>query len=263
MDSIIDYRLPDSYAICLLGHGSREQEGIQEFLILLKKLRKTKFCSITEYGFLGYSRPTIPEALSACQQDGIKNIIIMPSILLPGEHTKKDIPNAIGKVFQNRPDINIFYAEPLGTQAEIMKVCKDRIWEAENSSQKTISHSETLFITVAHGSHDINSNSQVEKNFHLLGQKLSFGKTIVHFAGLSQKPLEEKLEEFLEPQFRRIILFPFFLFTGTWVKRVHTLANIFQIKYPDTEFIRSACLKDHKLIVKTLIQQARTSISNK
>jgi precorrin-8X/cobalt-precorrin-8 methylmutase len=261
MDNFTSDRLPDSYAICLLGHGSREPEGIEEFLILWEKLRKKKFCRITECGFLEFAKPDISEALSACRQDGIQNIIIVPGILLPGEHTHRDIPEAIRNTSQNHPEINIFYAEPLGTKNEVMQVCRERIEEAEKSSPKSIPRPETLLMAVAHGSNNENSNSQAEKNLLLLGQNSGFCKTVTHFAGTSQHSPEDTLEKLLPQELHRVILLPYFLFTGVWVKRVHALAETFSRKYPNIEFLNASCLKHHELIVDTLIQQARESIS--
>jgi len=252
-----------SYALCLIGHGSRDPEGIQEFLTLWKKLRERKFCRTTECGFLEFAKPTVAEALSACYLDGINNIIILPGILLPGEHTQRDIPNAIGKVFRDHPEINIYFAEPLGTQPQVMEVCGERIVESEKFSKKSISRSETLLLTVVHGSHDTECNSQVEKNFHSLGKKLGFSKTVTHFAGSSPHSLEDTLEKLMPKKFNRVILLPFFLFAGVWVKRVHALADTFQGKYPNTEFLKTSCLKHPELIVDSLIQRAQESISNK
>ncbi|MBT3366988.1 MAG: sirohydrochlorin chelatase [Nitrospina sp.] len=262
MGNITDDRLPETYAICLLGHGSRDPEGIQEFLTLWQKLHERKICQTTKYGFLEFAQPTVLEALSNCHGNGIKNIIILPNILLHGEHTQKDIPDAVSKVSQDHPEINILYAEPLGTQPEVMEVCKDRIEQAENISQKTLPRSATMLMTVAHGSHDSSSNSQVEKCFRLFGQKLGFCKTVTHFAGSSQYSLEDTLEKLNPQNFQRVILLPFFLFTGVWVKRIHALADTFQRKHPDTEFLKASCLKHHELIVETLIQQARKSITS-
>ena len=263
MDNFADNRLPDSYAICFIGHGSRDPEGIQEFLALWQKLRERKICRTMEYGFLEFAKPTVSEALSACHLDGIEHIIILPGILLPGEHTQRDIPNAIGNVFRDHPEINIHFAAPLGTQPQVMEVCRERIEEAENFSKKFISPPETLLMTVVHGSHDTDCNSQVEKNFHLFGKKMGFGKSVTHFAGTSQHSLEDTLGKFMPQEFRHVILMPFFLFTGVWVKRVHALADTFQEKHPNTEFLKAPCLKHHEWIVDALIHQARESISNK
>ncbi len=263
MGIFTDDKLPDSYALCLLGHGSRDPEGIEEFLILWKKLRERNFCQITEAGFLEFSKPTVAEALSTCQSNGIKNIIILPSILFSGEHTQRDIPDTIREVCRDHPEINLIFSEPLGTQPEIIEVCQVRIKEGEKLSQKSILRSETLLMIVGHGSRDTDFNSQVDKNLFQLGEKLGFGKTIICFAGTSQHSLEDMQEKFDPQGFHRVILLPFFLFTGVWVKRVHGLADTFQKKYPDIEFLKAPCLKHHDIIVNTLIQRARKSVFNK
>mgnify|MGYP006433979657 CR=1 FL=1 len=124
MDNFTSDRLPDSYAICLLGHGSRDPEGIEEFLILWKKLRGRKFCRITECGFLEFAKPDISEALSACRQDGIQNIIIVPGILLPGEHTHRDIPEAIRKASRNHPELGKDLSEERDIKASLFTLNK-------------------------------------------------------------------------------------------------------------------------------------------
>lgn len=252
-----------SYAICLIGHGSRNPEGTQEFLTLCEKLRDKKICEIVECGFLEFARPTAAEALSACCRDGIKNIIILPGILFSGEHTQRDVPDTAGEVFRDRPEINLVFAEPLATQPEVMKACQKRIEEREKISPKSISRSETLLMTIGHGSRDTDFNSQVENNLSRLGEKLGFGKTLTFLAGSPLHSLEDMQEKFNPQGFRRVMLLPFFLFTGVWVKRVHALADTFQKKYLDTEFLKASCLNHHDLIVEALIQRARQSVSNK
>ncbi len=257
MDNFINDKLPDSYAICLVGHGSREQEGNQEFLTLWKKLKERNFCRTTECGFLELGQPTLSKGMTACRQDGINNIIVLPAFLLPGEHTQRDIPNIIGTLSQSHPEIKIHFASTLGTKPEILKVCKERIKEAESFSPKSIPRSKSLFICIAHGSHDTNLNSEVEDNFNLLGKKLGFAKTVIHFAGTSSQSLEDVLDKFMTGEFDRVTLLPFFLFTGVWVKRVHALADTFQKKHQNTEFLKVSCLKHHELIVDALIHQAQ------
>ena len=256
-----DDKLPDSYALCLLGHGSRDPEGNQQFLTLWQKLRERNFCHITEGGFLDFAKPTATEALSACHQNSIKNIIVIPGILFSGEHTQKDIPKTIGEAFRDHPEINLIFSEPLAMQPEVMEVCQGRIEEGEKLSSKSIPRAETLLMIVGHGSRDKDFNAQVEKKLSWLGEELGFSKTVICFAGTSQYSLED--EKFKPQEFRRVILFPFFLFTGVWVKRVHALTETLQKKYPDTEFLKAPCLSHHNLIVDALIQRARKSVLSK
>jgi precorrin-8X/cobalt-precorrin-8 methylmutase len=59
MDIFTEDRLSDSYTICFIGHGSRDPEGVQDFLTLSQKLRERKFCHIVESGFLKFVNPDI------------------------------------------------------------------------------------------------------------------------------------------------------------------------------------------------------------
>ncbi|MZH02699.1 MAG: sirohydrochlorin chelatase [Nitrospinae bacterium] len=263
MDIFTVDKLPSSYAICLVGHGSRDTEGAQEFLTLSQKLQERKFCSIVEPGFLEFAKPTAADALSACQRNSVKNIIILPCILFSGEHTKKDIPHIVGQVFQNYPENNLIFAEPLATQPKVIEACQKRIEEEEKNSLKSISRINTMFITIGHGTRDKDYNSKVEKVLALLGEKMGFGKTLVHFAGTPQQYLDDIQEKFSPQEFQRVILFPFFLFSGVWRKRVHDLADTFQNRFPGIEILKTPCLSHHSLIVDALVQRARESISNK
>jgi len=263
MDIFTDDRLPDSYAICLIGHGTRDPEGVQDFLILSQKLREKKFCRIVESGFLEFENPDITKALSACQRNGVKNIIILPGILFSGKHTQRDVPHAASAVFRNHPEINLIFAEPLATQPKVIEASQKRIEEEEKNSPESFSRSETLLMTIGHGSRDTGFNSKVEKTLSQLGENMGFGKTLTGFAGSSQHYMEDIQEKFKPQRFRRVILFPFFLFSGVWVKRVYALADTLQGKYPHTEILKTSCLSHHALIIDALIQRVRESVSNK
>ena len=127
MDIFTDDRLPDSYVICLIGHGSRDPEGAQDFLTLSQKLCERKFCHIVESGFLEFENPNITEALSACQRNGVKNIIILPGILFSGKHTQRDVSHIASAVFRNHPEINLIFAEPLVTQPKVIEASRKLI----------------------------------------------------------------------------------------------------------------------------------------
>ncbi len=255
MNNLTERRLPDSYAICLIGHGSRDPEGTREFLTLWKKLAERNFCRITEYGFLEFARPSATEALAACHQKGVENIISLPGILLPGKHTQNDIPEVFGKVFHNTPEINPLFPRPLGFDSKIMEACQGRIKDAEKLSSNAIPHSKTLLAILAHGSRDSRINSEAEKKLVLLGKEMGFAKTVVHFAGTSKISMEDIFENLRPQDFSRVILLPFFLFTGVWVKRVHALSDTLQRKHTKTEFLKTSCLQHHDSIVDALIQR--------
>jgi precorrin-8X/cobalt-precorrin-8 methylmutase len=144
--------LTDDYAICLVGHGNRDNNGVSEFLALSSKFKDREPDRIFEYGFLDLEKPTMEEAIAKCVQGEINNIVVIPILLISASHAKKDIPNRIIKMSRQFQDLNIKYGRPLGINPKILKVCSERIEETEKNSISSIGRAETLLITVAHDS---------------------------------------------------------------------------------------------------------------
>ena len=159
-----------------------------------------------------FENPDITEALSACQRNGVKNIIILPGILFSGKHTQRDVHHAASAVFRNHPEMNLTFAEPLATQPKVIEASQKRIEEEKKNSSESFSRSETLLMTIGHGSGDTGFNSEVEKTLSQLGDNMGFSKTLTGFAGSSQYYIEGMQEKFKPQRFCRVTLFPFFCF---------------------------------------------------
>jgi sirohydrochlorin ferrochelatase len=115
-------------------------------------------------------------------------------------------------VFRNHPEINLIFAEPLVTQPKVIEASQKRIENKEKNSPKSVSRSETLLMTIGHGSRDTGFNSKVKKTLSQLGENMGFGQTLTGFAGSSKHYMENMPEKFKPQRFRRVILFPFFYF---------------------------------------------------
>src|SRR5690606_11127943 len=55
--------------------------------------------------------------------------------------------------------------------------------------------------------------------------------------------------------YRRIIVFPYFLFTGVLVKRIYAAADDARARYPGIEIIDAPYLNDHPLVVDTFLDR--------
>jgi sirohydrochlorin cobaltochelatase len=257
MDEMNHDELPGDYAICIAGHGSRDKEGIQEFLTLSSKFKEREPRRIVECGFLEFAKPTIGEAIHKCVQDGIKNIVVIPGVLMAAGHAKNDMPSEVLSMSQKYPDINIQYGRPLEIHPKVVKVCSDRIESAEKSSSQQIQRADTLLMTVGRGSRDPDSNSNIAKISRMLWEGMGFGWATTSFIGVTQPLLPEALEKVLKMEFKRIIVFPFFLFTGVLAKRIYSIADEYQEKNPDIEILKAPYLNYDDLIVDVFMERAR------
>ena len=49
--------------------------------------------------------------------------------------------------------------------------------------------------------------------------------------------------------FKRIIIFPYFLFTGVLVKRIYAAVDRVAADHPEIEFVKAGYLRDHPAVI--------------
>jgi precorrin-8X/cobalt-precorrin-8 methylmutase len=248
------------YAICLVGHGTRDKNGVDEFLALSSKLKDREPDRIVECGFLDLEKPNFEEAIAKCVQNGVSNLVVIPGLLISANHARKDIPDKIIKMTRKYPALNIKYGRPLGIHPKILKVCCERIETAVSNSISNTGRSDTLLMTVAHGSSDPDTNSTTAKVSQILLKSMEFGGSETSFVGASQPLLSEALEASTKKGFKRVIVFPYFLFNGVLTKRIVSIVDNIQKKYPEIEILKAQHLNHHELIIDVFMERAREAL---
>src|SRR4029077_9807148 len=65
------------------------------------------------------------------------------------------------------------------------------------------------------------------------------------------------LEHAVKLGYRRIIVFPYFLFTGVLVKRIYRIADQMAARHPAIEFLHAQYLKDHPLVLDAFADRVK------
>ena len=132
--------------ILLVGHGSRLPYG-KDVVSQLAEMYKENSDYLVEVGFMNISKPSIPSALNKLAKEGAEKIIVTPVFLAHGVHTKQDIPHILGldeghehghghshggevEVEEIKFKGEIIYTEPLGADARLVDIIKDRVASA-------------------------------------------------------------------------------------------------------------------------------------
>jgi sirohydrochlorin cobaltochelatase len=55
--------------------------------------------------------------------------------------------------------------------------------------------------------------------------------------------------------YRRIAVFPYFLFTGILVQRIYDAVDRAALTFPEIEFIKAPYLNDHDLVIETFVER--------
>ncbi|HZT51772.1 MAG TPA: CbiX/SirB N-terminal domain-containing protein, partial [Stellaceae bacterium] len=69
------------------------------------------------------------------------------------------------------------------------------------------------------------------------------------FSGVASPLVAPALERVLRLGFPRVIVFPYFLFTGVLVRRIYNAARTVAAAHPEAEIVEAPYLRDHDLVL--------------
>jgi precorrin-8X/cobalt-precorrin-8 methylmutase len=251
------------YAIVIAGHGSRDPEGVSEFEQLAKLVRQRAGERQVEYGFLEFARPTIDEAARTLITNGDQRIAIVPLVLLAANHAKNDLPTEVLALQREFPANQLHYGSALHLHPNILRLFRQRIVEAEARSPQKIRRSESCLVVVGRGTTDPDANSDVSKLARMLQEGMGFGGSYVCYSGTAKPLVADGLRQAVRLGFERIIVAPFFLFTGVLVKRIYEAADAIALDHPRTEFLKADYLGVHPLLADAFLERAGETIAGK
>ncbi len=241
--------------IMICGHGSRDGGATVEFNSMVKILTKRLPQYDVDSGFLEFARPVIRTGLEALARRGAKRIICIPSMLFAAGHVKNDLPSEFNNFAADNPGIEVIYARDLGVEAKLLAAAKERIEEAERNAGSDISRDDTLLMVVGRGTNDPDANSSVSKVARMLWEGMGMGWAEVSYSGVAYPLVDAGMARAAKLGFKRIIVFPYFLFTGILVRRIYTWVDEAVAANPDIEIIKAGYINDHPFLVDCFVER--------
>src|SRR6202521_33702 len=231
-------------AVLICGHGSRDPEAVREFELVGAALRPRlpEFDFAT--GYLEFARPTIRDGLALLAARGARRILAIPGMLFAASHVKNDLPWEMNSFIADNPAIDVRLARDLGIDPKLLHAAADRI--AAAAADTSIARAETLLVVVGRGTNDPDANSNISKIARMLWEGMGMGWAEIAFSGVAHPRVDAALTRAAALGFRRIVVFPYFLFTGVLVKRIYVQTDEVAGLFPEIEFVKALYLRDHE-----------------
>jgi sirohydrochlorin cobaltochelatase len=236
-------------AVMVCGHGSRDGDAIREFEQVAAGIKARLPAADIATGYLEFARPTIRDGLEALKSRGAKRILAVPGMLFAASHVKNDLPWEINSFAAANPAIELRFGRELAIEPKLLRACAERIADAELGAARRLTRQETLLLVVGRGTNDPDANSNIAKLARLLWEGMGFGWAEVAFSGVAYPLVEPSLRRALRLGFSRIIVFPYFLFTGVLVKRIYAAADRVAAAHPEIDLVKAPYLSDHPLVL--------------
>ncbi|MBY0527493.1 MAG: sirohydrochlorin chelatase [Gemmataceae bacterium] len=242
-----------THAVLIVGHGSRNPEGIAEFLGLTRHFRARRPEVPVEISFLEFARPTIQEGMDRLARTGVRTIVVLPGVLMAAGHAKNDMASEVRLARQRYPQLDIRMGGALEIDPHLLQLCRIRYQEA--LADHPVDAKDTLLLLVGRGSNDPDANGNVAKLARLLQEGYPTAWAAWAYSGIARPLLEEALPVCERAGFRRIVVQPYFLFTGILLKRLYEQVETRRQARPDLEIIATPHLQAHELLIDAFLQR--------
>jgi sirohydrochlorin cobaltochelatase len=241
-------------AVLVCGHGSRDPEAIGEFEAFAEALRQRLPAVDFATGYLEFARPTIRDALVQLAARGARRIFAIPGMLFAASHVKNDLPWEINSFAAENPRIEIRFGRDLAIDPQLLRASAERIGAAAPNGP--VARAESLLVVVGRGTNDPDANSNVTKLTRMLWEGMGFGWAETAFSGVTAPRVDAALTCAVRLGFRRIVVFPYFLFTGVLVKRIYAATDAAARRFGEIEFVKAPYLRDHPAVLDAFCERA-------
>ncbi|QLJ01075.1 sirohydrochlorin chelatase [Streptomyces sp. NEAU-sy36] len=222
-------------ALLIAGHGTRDDAGAEAFRAFVEELGRRRPDLPVAGGFIELSPPPLGDAVAELVERGVRRFAAVPLMLVSAGHAKGDIPAALAREKERHPGISYTYGRPLGPHPALLKVLERRLDEAAGGRDRA----EVTVLLVGRGSTDPDANAEVFKAARLLWEGRGYAGVETAFVSLAAPDVPSGLDRCARLGARKVVVLPYFLFTGVLPDRVRRQTEEWAAAHPDVE-VRSA-----------------------
>ena len=255
--------MSEGYSIVLAGHGSRDPDGIAEFMRLVALLSEHAGAHPVHHAFLEFATPTLDVAVAEAIAAGARRIVMVPGVLLAATHAKNDMPGELAALKAAHPDVEFHFGAALDLHPKLLELCRRRLIEAEATSAATVARRDTCLVVIGRGTSDPDANSEISKLARLLEEGMGFGASFVGYSGTARPAVADALDAAARFGLARIVVLPYFLFDGVLVKRINSAAADLAARHPALEVLGAGYLGAHPLVAEVFLERAAEGVAGR
>jgi sirohydrochlorin cobaltochelatase len=259
----------ESTGLLLVGHGTREPQGLAEVATLAAEVKRLKPHWPVEHCFLELAEPTIQAGVTALLKQNVKQIIVAPLLLFAAGHAKRDVPEQIQAALAGRSDVDVMQLPAFGSHPLVLQLSQVRLARAEliagptrqPGNQATVS--ERLLLVVGRGSSDPVATSTLREFTARRATQAQVAVAMSCFVAIQRPNLAEALQICRDASQTEVIVQPHLLFCGQLLDEIRAaVENIAKQPAVKLDQQKSWYLAPH-LGPHALLAQAIAEMANK
>jgi sirohydrochlorin cobaltochelatase len=276
-------RWPGDLGLLLVGHGSREAQGVADFLTLAGLVAERAAGVDVAPCFLEFAPPTIAAGVARLAERGAREIIVVPVLLFAAGHAKRDIPQAVEQAVEQTAthELTTRQTEHLGCHPALVELSQRRCDEAlarhrGNESDESGEPDDVELVLVGRGSHDTEATAEMHQ-FARLRQQIASDRgqpvrVSVGFVAMAEPELTAALDAALTAAALRdarrglgacpIVVQPHFLFGGVLASRIAETVADYAKRHPERDWIVAEPLGPDRQLADVIWSRVRAKVSS-
>ncbi|EDX85858.1 sirohydrochlorin cobaltochelatase, putative [Synechococcus sp. PCC 7335] len=256
-DSIQPIKLPPlsiQRPLLMVGHGTRNPKGRQDLVDFASIYHQLDPSRPVIPCFLELTEPNIQVGVDQCVEQGYTDISVLPILLFAARHNKFDVTNELDRAKKRHPNLTFHYGRHFGITPAILDLWKARLalLDTPENNPNRITREETTLLFIGRGSSDPDANGDVYKLARMVWEGSGYHTVETCFIGITHPRLEEgfRRSHFYQP--KRIIVLPYFMFTGVLMEKIGAIAAQQQRLTPQVEIVTLPEMGIHPLLLQVL-----------
>jgi sirohydrochlorin cobaltochelatase len=229
--------LPLKRPLLMVGHGSRDAQGRQNLLDFASAYQTLDASRPVVPCFLELTEPSIQDGIDQCVAQGYTDLSVLPILLFAARHNKFDVTNELDRARQRHPHITFHYGRHFGITPPILDLWRTRLARLDQPDHNPhrIPREDTVLLVVGRGASDPDANGDVFKLARILWEGSGYQTVELCFIGITHPRLEEGFRRARLYHPKRIIVLPYFMFTGVLMKKIEAIAADQQTQFPEIQ----------------------------
>ena len=234
--------------LVIVGHGTKSEHGVAEFGAFVDLVAKIAPFDVAG-GFLELSSPPMTDAVADLYDRGHRRLVAVPLVLVGAGHAKGDVPAALARERGRRPGLTFGYGRPLGPHPVLQEILAERIGEVLRPEDCA----DTAIVLVGRGATDPDANADIAKSARLLYEGRGYGMVEPSFVSLAAPSVPAALERARMLGAARVVVAPYFLFSGVLPDRVVSQTRAWAAEHPEVETRLAGVLGPDERIARLVV----------
>ena len=246
--------LPLKRPLLMVGHGTRNPQGRQTLIDFAKIYQELDTSRPVLPCFLELTEPSIQDGIDQCVEQGHTDLTVLPILLFAARHNKFDVTNELDRAKRRHPALNFHYGRHFGITPGILDLWKARLalLDEPKHNPQNISREDTVLLFVGRGSSDPDANGDVSKLARMVWEGSGYRTVETCFIGITHPRLEEGFDRARLYKPKRVIVLPYFMFTGVLMEKIARIADEQQAANPEAEIVMLPEMGLHPQLIRVL-----------